>query len=82
LAELMDPESWDWDSAYVFEPDPARKATLGLTLHFDADESRILGEAARAANMPMSCYIKEVALEAAKRAPNVIPTHDTKKGAA
>jgi hypothetical protein len=71
LAELMDPESWDWDSAYMVEPDPARKVTLRLSLHFDADESRLLGDAARAANMPMTRYIKYVALEAAKRSPKV-----------
>lgn len=82
LAELMDPESWDWDSAYVVEPDPHRTATLGLTIRFDADESRILGDAARAANMPITRFIKHVALEAAKRAVNVVPGHHKTKGVA
>jgi hypothetical protein len=82
LAELMDPESWDWDSAYIVEPDPARKATLGLTIRFDADEARILGDAARAAEMPLSRYIKLVALESAKRARKVISGQDTSKDVA
>jgi hypothetical protein len=82
LAELMDPESWDWDSAVAVEPNPARKVILGLTLRFDADESQILGRAARAANMPITRYIKHVALESAKRAMNNVSDHDRSKDVA
>jgi uncharacterized protein (DUF1778 family) len=41
---------------------------LLLTLRFDADESRTIAAAARVADMSMTRYIKQIALEAARAA--------------
>jgi hypothetical protein len=80
LAELMDPENWDWDNVLIGVPSPNPTLTIGIRL--DAEESRLLGDAARAANMPMTRYIKRVALEAARRVRKAAPSQDTTKGAA
>lgn len=80
LAELMNPDAWDWDNALIGDPAPSPTLTIGIRL--DADEARVLGDAARAANMPLSQYIKRVALEAVKRPRRVSPGHHKTKGVA
>jgi hypothetical protein len=80
LAELMNPDTWDWDNVLVGVPAPNPTLTIGIRL--EGDDVRILSAAARAANMPLSRYIKQVALEAATRTQNTASGHDTKRGAA
>jgi hypothetical protein len=62
--ELMDPESWDWDSVEdgvtVGEP-----GTL-LTLRFSRDEHRLLAEAASSEGLTTHEYIKRSALLSAR----------------
>lgn len=78
--ELLDPETWDWNNTVIGVPAPDPTLTLGVRL--DADEARTLGDAAHAAKMPLSRYIKRVALEAAERSKNVVSSRDAARGAA
>ena len=64
IAALMDPESWDWESAEIGQP--VANPVLRLTLRLEHDQVRVLGEAAEAADMPLSRYITQAALLVAR----------------
>jgi hypothetical protein len=55
----------DWDDAIVGIPVENPRLRIGIDLN--QDEADLLGSAAHAENMPISHYIKKVALKAAKR---------------
>ena len=63
--ELMDPGSWDWDSAVLMPP--VKNPGLRLMLRLEREDVRVLSAGARAANMKLSDYIKQAALETARR---------------
>lgn len=57
-----DPDDWEPVEAVV-SPNP----TMTLQMTFDLEQLRLLSEAARAAEMPVIRWIKQLALEQAKR---------------
>jgi hypothetical protein len=65
-AALMDPDYWDWEKPIAGIPVENPQLELGIVL--DLKEARLLGEAARTANLPMNQYIKQAALATAKGA--------------
>lgn len=64
-AELRSPDNWDWDSGETGTPSPDPGLIVGIRLN--RDDARILGAAARRANMPISRYILAAALKVADR---------------
>ncbi len=64
-ADLRNPDNWDWDSGATGSPSPDRGITVGIRLN--RENARILGDAARKANMPVSRFILAAALDAADR---------------
>ena len=64
--EMMDPDFWDeaTTTVGVNVPNPE----LHLTIRLEREDVRVLGAGARAANMKLSDYIKQAALETARRA--------------
>ena len=66
-AELRNADNWDWDSGVTGLPSPDPGLIVGIRLN--REHARILGDAARKADMPVSRYILAAALEAADRDP-------------
>jgi hypothetical protein len=64
--ELQDPDQWDWDHPVAVTVSPDLKIELGTS--FNREELHLLSAAAEAANMPVTRYIKQAALEKAQRA--------------
>ena len=64
-AELQDPENWDWEHAVVCEP--VTSPTITYSVRLDRQTARILGDAARKHDMPVSRYLLHAALETARR---------------
>lgn len=64
-AELQDPENWDREHAVVGEPVESPAITYSVRL--DLQTARILGDAARKHDMPVSRYLLYAALETARR---------------
>jgi hypothetical protein len=64
-AELRSSDNWDWDSGVTDAPSPDPGLIVGIRLN--RDNARVLGDAARRANMPISRFILAAALEAADR---------------
>lgn len=62
--ELMDPETWDWDSAEELPPMPYVK--IELPIAFTRDEYRTIGRAADAQGMTTHAFIAQVALAVAQ----------------
>ena len=62
--ELMDPETWDWDSAEELPPMPDVK--IELPIAFTRDEYRTIGRAADAQGMTTHAFIAQVALAVAQ----------------
>lgn len=56
-----DPDDWEPVEAVV-----SPNLTMTLQMTFDRDQMRLLSEAARAANMPVIRWIKQLALDQAK----------------
>lgn len=61
--ELMDPETWDWDSAEVLPPVPASYTITEI--HLSRDELALLDRAAQAEGLTVSAYLRQAALERA-----------------
>ncbi len=64
-AEWQDPETWDREHAVVGEP--VKSPTITYSVRLDLQTARILGDAARKAEMPVSRYLLHAALETARR---------------
>lgn len=64
-AELQDPEQWDREHAVVGEP--VASPTMTYSVRLDPQSARILGDAARKHDMPVSRYLLHAALETARR---------------
>jgi hypothetical protein len=64
-AELQDPNYWDWSSREAGIPSTSPAITVGVRL--ELDDARLIGDAARKANLPISRYLLQVAREAARR---------------
>jgi hypothetical protein len=75
--ELMDPSSWDESTAEVYGSSP--RHSIRLVLQLEGENLRTINAASDAADMPLSRYILQAALEAAKRSQNVIPAPKTTK---
>jgi hypothetical protein len=58
--ELMDPETWDWDSLEELPPSPISGAVLAIRL--SREEFARLAQAARAEGLTTSEYVKQSAL--------------------
>jgi hypothetical protein len=78
--ELMDPNYWDESTTEVYGPSPHH--SIRLVLQLGGEDLRVINAAADQARMPLSRYILQAALEAAKRAQKIVPGKDTKRGAA
>jgi hypothetical protein len=78
--ELMDSDYWDESTTVVGAPVPNPTLTIGIRL--ERDEVRILSAAAQTADVPLSRYILQAALKAAKRPRKVPPGHHRSEGAA
>lgn len=57
-----DPDDWE-----AVEVDVSPNITMTLKMTFDLEQIRLLSEAARAADMPVIRWIKQLALEQAER---------------
>jgi hypothetical protein len=64
--EHQDPEQWDWEHPVEVVVSPNRSWNLSIRL--SRDELRVLSEAAAAANLPVTSFIAQAALEKARRA--------------
>lgn len=64
-ADLRNPDNWDWDAAVWNWPSPRPAITVSVRL--ERENARLLGAAARKAEMPVSRYLLQAALEAARR---------------
>jgi hypothetical protein len=64
--ELMDPETWDWDSTVVGTP--VADVRLSFRIEFADDDLALIERASQDANMPLTRYIKQAVLEKARRA--------------
>jgi hypothetical protein len=62
--ELMDPGTWDWDSAV--DADVAANPLVSFSIALSLEEHRLLARVARAARMTTPAYMKHVALVAAR----------------
>jgi hypothetical protein len=60
MAELQDPESWDWDNAQRYPPNPNAGAVIRVRLA--GQDFRAVAQAARAAGMTLAAYIREAAV--------------------
>ena len=58
--ELMDPETWDWDS--IEELPPASHPSAVLPIRFSLDEMRCVGQAAEAEGLSIYEYITQSTL--------------------
>ena len=58
--ELMDPDTWDWDS--IQDLPPARNPGAVVPIRFSLDEITRVGRAADAEGVSLSEYIKQSAL--------------------
>lgn len=61
--ELMDPETWDWDSAEVLPPVPASSTITEI--HLSREELALVDRAAQAEGMTLAAYLRHAALERA-----------------
>jgi len=64
-ADLQNPDNWDWEAAVWSRPSPRPAITVSVRL--ERENARLLGEAARKADMPLSRYLLQAALETARR---------------
>lgn len=64
-AELRSADNWDWESGETGTPSPDPGLIVGIRLN--RENARVLGDAARRADMPVSRYILAAALEVADR---------------
>jgi hypothetical protein len=64
-AELQDPNYWDWSTREAGIPSPCPAITIGVRL--ELEDARLIGDAARKANLPINRYLLQVAREAARR---------------
>jgi hypothetical protein len=78
--ELMDPDYWDESTTEVYGPSPRRG--IRLVLHLEGEDLRAISAAAQTADVPLSRYILQAALKAAKRPRKVPPGHHRSEGAA
>jgi hypothetical protein len=60
LAELQDSDTWDWESAERFPPNPHAGAVIRV--HVTAAEFRDIIQAARAADMTLETFVRGAAL--------------------
>ncbi len=58
--ELMDPETWDWDS--IEELPPAANPSAVLPVRFSLDEMKRVGQAADAEGLSIYEYVKQSTL--------------------
>jgi hypothetical protein len=71
---LMDPETWDWDSAEEAIVEPSRYSNSEVRLSYD--ELCRIEEAASAEGMTVNAFLRHAALERAlHKAPNEQPTY-------
>ncbi len=64
-ADLQNPDTWDWEAAVWNRPSPRPAITVSVRL--EREDARVLGAAARKAEMPVSRYLLHAALETARR---------------
>ena len=64
-AELQDPDCWDWSTREAGIPSPCPAITEGVRL--ELADARLIGDAARNANLPINRYLLQIAREAAHR---------------
>jgi hypothetical protein len=64
-AELRDPAYWEGSTTEAGIPCPNPILTIGVRL--ELDDARLIGDAARKANLPINRYVLQVAREAARR---------------
>jgi hypothetical protein len=60
---LMDPDTWDWDSAYEIEPGP--DPHLIFEVRLSGDDLALIEEAAIARGMTVNAYLRYAALHCA-----------------
>ena len=64
LAELQDPETWDWESAQRYPPNPNAGAVVRVRIpHVEFGE---IADAARAAGVTLATFLREAALKEAR----------------
>ena len=73
LAELEDPESWDWESAA--EHPAVETPSARVSVRFSADELGVLERAAEQAGIKLTAYIRAAALARAQSAALPEPPH-------
>ena len=64
-AELRDPAYWEGSTTEAGIPCSNPILTVGVRL--ELDDARLIGDAARKANLPINRYLLQVAREAARR---------------
>jgi hypothetical protein len=71
LAELEDPDTWDWETAERHAGNPEHRSLV--TVEFAAQEFQTVAKAARASHIPLTEFIRAAAIaqaaKPAKRAP-------------
>jgi hypothetical protein len=63
LAELQDPESWDWESAERHPPNLNAGAVVRVRL--TGQDFRAIAQAARAADMTLADFVRDAAISRA-----------------
>ena len=64
LAELENPDTWDWDSAQRYPPNPNAGSVFRVRLQ--GAELREIADAARAAGVTLATFLREAALKEAR----------------
>ena len=66
LAELQNPDTWDWDSAERGTPHPQANAVVRV--HLRGEDFRVVAAAARASGQTLASFVGQAAVERARDA--------------